>query len=518
MIKKLSIVILLICCCYFYHLDDKVKINAYSEIVEYNNSICSYESSTNNKINVVMEKDHYLSNEEIIINISYNQLEVEPTVSYDSLGFDVIFENIDVNVIIFKLIYNHFSLTPNISLNINDINIKVYGYVDNNYGIFISNYSEDDAAFRYFKYLYENELITLQEFENLVTEQNSKCASINNNVNIQNTYINNSNIQMSSTETDVVVYGAIKWEDERDIIHLYQFMRVDIMDDDVVTNDIICTVYTDETGYFCASFPNTTNEAENGGYDIFLNIYAESENGKVHVRPDTVSFTYKISTKDMLEPVIYNDYIPNNITDLYFGTIVIKMDTDAGQAMQIAQAATIANKYAEEMTIIDVAPVGIVYSSLDDGCYYTSALNLIYISSSIEFYIYDIVDGYAFQLYDEIILLEKNINIHNKEELNKFKVTNTIIESQGWVKLCKTEYLESCYFLFELPLELINLAMDEKNSIYEYYNLCFRLNLVQVGFVKPTINKSCDVYANVDFQIIGEEVIIIPDKIYYVIL
>lgn len=164
------------------------------------------------------------------------------------------------------------------------------------------------------------------------------------------------------------------------------------MDDDVVTNDVICTVYTDETGHFSAMFPNTTNETENGGYDIFLNIYAESANGKVHVRPDTVSFTYKISTKDMDDPIIYNDYIPNG-TGLYFGTIVIKMDNDAGQAMQIAQAATIANKYAEEMTIIDIAPVGIVYPSLDGWCYYKSSVDLIYISSSIEFYTYDIVEG-----------------------------------------------------------------------------------------------------------------------------
>ena len=125
-------------------------------------------------------------------------------------------------------------------------------------------------------------------------------------------------------------------------------------------------------------------------------------------------------------------------------------------------------------------------------------------------------NGYAFQLYDEIILLEKQINIHNKDEINKIKVTNTIIEGGLFVKLCKTEYLESCSFLYELPIELINLAMDEKNSIYEYYNLSFILSLVQEGIVEPTINKSCVAFADVDFQIIGDEVIIIPHKTDYV--
>ena len=483
MIKKVFTSLFLCFVLLFCISINDINVNAINELEELNDVSHCYNSINDSmNINVTLEKDHYLLNEEIIINISYDTLEVEPEISYDSLGFNVVFENISVNGITLKLIYNHLSLTPNLILSINDKNINVYGYVDNSYGIFISKHSEDDAAFRYFKHLYENELITLQELEDFVTKQNSKCARVINEETISSESINNSNVQMLSTETDVVVYGAVKWEDERDIIHHYQFARIDIMDDDVATDDVICTVYTDETGYFWASFPNTTNETENGGYDIFLNIYAESENGKVHVRPDTVSFTYKISTKDMEDPVIYNDYIPNNITDLYFGTIIIKMDTDAGQAMQIAQAATIANKYAEEMTIIDIAPVGVVYPSQDEeGCYYNQPLNLIYICKKNLYYQYSYIDDegssqnanmYSYSSWD-VIMHEYGHHIADELDLDNYYGAHHYIETN--MSDHYYEHYEGVSLCKDCPDETKPLDLEISQTLANYYYYGSRL-------------------------------------------
>ena len=112
------------------------------------------------------------------------------------------------------------------------------------------------------------------------------------------------------------------------------------------------------------------------------------------------------------------------------------------------------------------------------------------------------------------IILEKKFNINDNNELNNFKVLNTIIEDSDFAKLCKTDYLDTCIFDFQLPVERINLALDENNNIYKYHTLSFMIELIQLGVDKPPLtNIKCNRFASLSFQIAGEEVVITPKKI-----
>lgn len=114
----------------------------------------------------------------------------------------------------------------------------------------------------------------------------------------------------------------------------------------------------------------------------------------------------------------------------------------------------------------------------------------------------------------EMMILEKNLNINDINELNNFKVLNTIIEHSSFASVCKTEYLDTCIFDFLLPIERINLALDENNNIYEYHKLSFKIELIQLGVDNQlSAEYRCYRFANLSFRIIGDEAIITPEKI-----
>ena len=123
---------------------------------------------------------------------------------------------------------------------------------------------------------------------------------------------------------------------------------------------------------------------------------------------------------------------------------------------------------------------------------------------------------------EQNIILEQKININDNNELNNFKVINTIIEDSSIVKLCKTDYLDTCIFDFQLPVERINLALDENNNIYKYHKLSFMIELIQIELIQsglkepPLTNRMCNRFASLSFQIVGDEVIITPEKIDFV--
>ena len=114
-------------------------------------------------------------------------------------------------------------------------------------------------------------------------------------------------------------------------------------------------------------------------------------------------------------------------------------------------------------------------------------------------------------------ILEKKFNINNEDKLNNLKVINTIIEDKSIVKLCKTDYLDTCIFDFLLPIERINLALDENNNLYEYHELTFKIELIQLGVDNQlSAEYRCYRFADLSFRIIGDEAIITPKKIDYV--
>ena len=381
MIKKFLCTLILCCCLFCNELLNDLKINAASDEEEINTIGCYDSNTDNNNININYEKNNYSLTEEIVINITYHTFETLPVITYDTLGFTVTIENINVNGLTLKLVYNHLSLDPFVYININEEIVNIYGYIDNTYGIFISKLSFDDAAYLYLNYLFDNELIDENEYNNRFIEYNSRNIYINNSLytNQINNLTNNNVNQLNSLNENnpLIIVCNFDWIDMNNVSHPVQFVRVDIKDANVDSDDVILdTIFLDEEGEGTIEIPNVI-ESDGTGLDIYIDISLWSADQDVHVRPDTLSLTYKISTK-YIENGYFENYLNGGYLPFY---LIFYMNSNFSKAMQIFNAAVISNMYAEEISGQDLSDIGIVYPSMDSECYYKSSINTIYMTN-----------------------------------------------------------------------------------------------------------------------------------------
>lgn len=145
----------------------------------------------------------------------------------------------------------------------------------------------------------------------IVVDQENQISELNEN---NNSIIKNYEI---TTATKVEVTGNLTqkiyeyWGDTPSNIPV-EGIKVKIIDDDVIFNDVLDTVYTDATGNFSAIINNQTSES---GCDIFLEI--ELDNSVVVVKDLSLIpsiYSWKSAThKDFINPKL--DFGSINISD-----------------------------------------------------------------------------------------------------------------------------------------------------------------------------------------------------------
>ncbi len=214
------------------------------------------------------------------------------------------------------------------------INTDLYA-VRNNTGVFLSQFSNENAYYKYLKYLKDENIITEKQYENLIGEFSRIGSSEISANEISNININIGDISVISTNASNLAYaqGYLFWKDDLDGTHPLRGVKVEIRNPNSTgSSNLLATLYTDSSGQFFYPFDPTVTE------QVKVWIYAGDDN--VMVINSATNNPYYIE-----EIVTYSPTtgISNSIFRSY------SMISEANEAFQIAQALMTARDYADAM-------------------------------------------------------------------------------------------------------------------------------------------------------------------------
>lgn len=308
---------------------------------------------------------------------------------YEQSGYDTVSINQMGNNIHMELSVQSDYLCSCISVIIklsssNNLVATLYA-INNEYGTFISPFSEDDAYESFYGYallngymseeqcdLARNERIKLGVSEKSSGTNSSSVSEVTAKFNEESYTLdeNNSGISLFAN-TDTYVKGHITWIDDNGVTHPLIRSMVRIYDKEPIGDTHIGTVYTDYSGNYSFTFQNKDGfwDFENGGLDIFVRIYAGTTNTLVK-NADGNDYYYESSVS---ENVSTGSTTTRNLT--------IGMSTDFGRACQISQALIMARDYVWNMTGSMPADVSLRYPSGSNG-HYTRDEKTIYLTGN----------------------------------------------------------------------------------------------------------------------------------------
>ncbi|MDR0696778.1 MAG: leucine-rich repeat protein [Christensenellaceae bacterium] len=365
----------------FYDADainDEFDIQENSDFIKLINNQRYY--PRNVPINILISLD----SQNAILDYTYTTTTINVLSSYISDYYQLEF-NLE-----FILGENEYKLNMVIETEDNIVNACLYSIV-NDYGIFISILSEEDAFLNYTNYLQENEIATSYECADLLMEyysdgiieesytistNNSRSSISQNNQNSfssSDLYDSTSNsTQSSSSSKTTYIEGTLKWKDDYNVVHPLRRIAVEIYDYDGICDDFIGNTYTDHEGYYSYSFNNKDAllDFENGGYDLYIRVCAGDYN--IEVVDSNVDLRYYQTGRQSHMDVATGSTTIINLT--------FDMSTYLGQSFQISQAVITARDFAWHMSDTLPSNVKVLYPYGGGDCLYSSGNKTIYIA------------------------------------------------------------------------------------------------------------------------------------------
>lgn len=194
-------------------------------------------------------------------------------------------------------------------------------------------------------------------------------------------------LMMPMSSKLISIRGYVYWKDTNDVSQPAKGLKVEICDLDIFgLFQIVATTYTDESGYYNATFINDDSILENGGYDIFRRF-----------RTDTQTFEVVTQSNNPYIHSMYHDGDENGNPEIYMnipnGTIDSKIHTfglndnngnpsDTNRAISVHQAIWLAQKYAEVSTNQLFTNLRVNYPGDSSGAYYQPWNDLINIPNT----------------------------------------------------------------------------------------------------------------------------------------
>ena len=262
------------------------------------------------------------------------------------------------------------------------------------YGTFMSKYGDVFAYDGYLTYLHENSLITEEELkeacktvtelkcvaedaESEVQYDKNKTASFSVNDSLAKASTGSANtiatpsIKVSRTITalssgnELRVYGYVYWSDIKGNMLPARNIEVQIMDEDVQFDDVRATVYTNNNGYYTATFDNQNDSLENG-CDIFIRVNTCNED--FEIGPGVTSTLFA-------DGYYFVTPVTNNVTASKSQATYIRHDSDIYRAISVHQALVVGYYYYEMMNGDDVNTIDVKYPGT--GTQSNSLLDLV---------------------------------------------------------------------------------------------------------------------------------------------
>ena len=248
--------------------------------------------------------------------------------------------------------------------------------INNEYGIFISPFSVDDANTKYEDYALQNGIIFEDiEYEfingqiypiqsNEVNNENILPICLNDSVNSTTNEINT-----NSLTGYINVYGTLNWIDSSGVEHPLRQMKVKIYAKTSVGDVLLATTSSDNAGNYVFSSNGFGPLFENSYLTIFIKIFADDDN--VCVKKNLTSvYCSEDSQLSVISLGGSTDsswtYIPMTVDTNLDG-----LNSDYGKAFQIYQAIITARDYAQEM-IGEMPPDVPVYYPCGNICEYNT--------------------------------------------------------------------------------------------------------------------------------------------------
>lgn len=317
-------------------------LESYQNDLVYNNEI-EQDSHCFEYIQLNFEEKPYLLSETAYLNFSIVSLNQVEDIQYKCVGFDILKPNIVVNCSIkvgVKFNENKDAMSFKLIVNLSNGNIlvsNVYGYQSNGF-YFLSRASEENKDLLYYDYALRTNLISNEEYEEILLEKSclaEENVDFSNEINKTPLFNSNNQVSMLAYEPiEAYVSGNWQWHDGNNY-HPLKNTLVNISYPRNAPGDsayVSCSTYTDENGNFSA----TLWIAE----PVEVQVQVRSEGKTTLVRKNSLSSSYSSTTPSKtLNPggsVSFNYYLPNTSTTF--------------KAFQVCQALIMGGRYVEAMT------------------------------------------------------------------------------------------------------------------------------------------------------------------------
>jgi hypothetical protein len=307
----------------------------------YTGDICVLEEET---FYPLFEKKQYANNELITINIESILFDDPVSMAYTLDGFALVCEPtyISSNLIEVQMysqgqeINHKFSITAYFEDN-SSITANVYGVLTDR-GLFLNGSSYDASWDIYYHLLYDEDLITEDEYIYCLDQVNNIPLLENTLATSNITLFGTAETQSSATLISKVT-GTLGWYDDSNIWHPLQFVKLVISD--IINLTYSSAIYTNENGYFEYSYSTVSSRLLN------VIVYPGGENVMVYT-----------GTGGAYAHTITDFVVSGTIANFTWNAT---MNSDMGQAFQISQAAITADRYATAMNGSSLSSVKIKY-------------------------------------------------------------------------------------------------------------------------------------------------------------
>ena len=325
------------------------------------------------------ERDYILNTSNIEIPFTVKTKSVIKEYSYDG-NFSVFsVKRVDSYNLVFSLFCekdeNNLELRVKIILTDGRLLSACLYAVNNEYGLFISRFSQEDALEKYLRYALKNCFIESWQAEQIRYENERRMGENEETKDTIKSTVNVGPISLRAAASgDTYVHGTLKWretESESSQQHALRKVKVEVRDSDLIGSQLLGTVYTDDNGYYSLSFTNDSSILENGGCDLFIRVYAGDDNAYV-VQSDGNTRYYVESNHESHQNVATGSDTGISLT--------FRMTSDSRKAFQISQALITARDYAKAMRGTNPHYVKVRYPYGSDGCYYNSNSYMITIT------------------------------------------------------------------------------------------------------------------------------------------
>lgn len=243
--------------------------------------------------------------------------------------------------------------------------VNLYG-ISNEYGIYISQLSLDDAKQIFLEDVMYRGVITKQEYDESRVEMSRKGV-------IEESYTISTRLtRAASVSKKTYVRGTLQWVDNTGEPFPLRHVLVKIYDYDAASDKLLGSVISDNNGNYYFEFynPDEVFDFENGGADIYVRVYTGDENAMVK-RDNNNDYYYESEKKAHMNVATGSTTVLN---------LTIDMQTDWGRAFQISQALLTGRDFAKAMMGRTPEPVTLFYPTTESN--YSSSNKLIRIAGN----------------------------------------------------------------------------------------------------------------------------------------